>query len=255
MVKKSSVGLIGCGNIAWILAEHQNAFAIDFAYDSDAKRLHTFAETFGVAECRDIREFLSLHADIIVEAASVGAATAYLPEILSTGKNVLVMSTGALANESFRTSVLTLAKEAGVKIHIPSGAVMGLDNICVSPFSKVNVLRLKTTKPPQSLGISSPICTCIFSGKASDCIRLYPKNSNVSVSLSLAAKRDIDVELWSDPFAETITHEIFFSGVFGDAYIRVVNCPCPGNPATSYLAALSALAVLENLNNPLVIGV
>lgn len=255
MEKKSSIGLIGCGNIGRILAEHQNAFTIDFAYDSDAERLHTFAETFGVAECRNFREFVSLNADIIVEAASVAAATVYLPKILAAGKHVLVMSTGALADEAFRSSVLSLAKEAGVKIHIPSGAVMGLDNICVSQFSQGNVLRLKTTKPPQSFGVFSPVSTCIFSGKASECIRLYPKNSNVSVSLSLAAGRDIDVELWVDPSVERITHEIFFCGEFGDSYIRVVNRPCPGNPATSYLAALSALAVLENLNNPLVLGV
>lgn len=255
MEQKSSVGLIGCGNIGRILAEHQNACTIDFAYDSDTERLHAFAERFGVVECRDFREFVSLDADIIVEAASVAAARAYLPKILAAGKHVLVMSTGALADEAFRSSVLSLATEAGVKIHIPSGAVMGLDNICVSPAGRGDVLRLKTTKPPQSLGIFSPVSTCIFSGKASECIRLYPKNSNVSVSLSLAAGRDIDVELWADPFVERITHEIFLSGEFGDAYIRVGNRPCPGNPATSYLAALSALAILENLNNPLVLGV
>ncbi len=49
-------------------------------------------------------------------------------------------------------------------------------------------------------------------------------------------------------------HEIFFEGEFGEAYIRVRNVPSPDNPATSYLAALSILSLLKNLDNPLVIG-
>ena len=46
----------------------------------------------------------------------------------------------------------------------------------------------------------------------------------------------------------------FFEGEFGDAYIRIRNLPAPENPATSYLAALSVLSLLESLESPLVIG-
>lgn len=255
MDNKTLVGLIGCGNIGRILAEHQKSFTITYVYDTDPEKLRSFSEAYGIHACSTFAEFLLLESDIIVEAASVSAAEAYLPDIIRAGNNVLIMSTGALADEHFRSSISTLAREKGTQIHLPSGAVMGLDNIRISAISPVNVVKLKTTKPPRSLGLPKSTLKCVFSGKASDCIRLYPKNSNVSVSLSLAAQRDIDVELWADPLAEQITHEIFFSGAFGDAYIRVVNRPSPGNPATSYLAALSALAVLENLNNPLKIGI
>ncbi len=73
-------------------------------------------------------------------------------------------------------------------------------------------------------------------------------------SLSLACGREADVELWVDPKAEQNMHEIFFEGEFGDAYIRICNLPAPENPATSYLAALSVLSLLESLESPLVIG-
>lgn len=43
-------------------------------------------------------------------------------------------------------------------------------------------------------------------------------------------------------------------GEFGKVDIRVVNVPCPDNPATSYLAALSIITLLNDLDNPLVIG-
>ena len=37
-------------------------------------------------------------------------------------------------------------------------------------------------------------------------------------------------------------------------YIRVSNIPSPDNPATSYLAALSILTLLRDLEDPLVVG-
>jgi predicted dinucleotide-utilizing enzyme len=49
-------------------------------------------------------------------------------------------------------------------------------------------------------------------------------------------------------------HEIFFEGEFGEIYARIRNVPSPDNPATSYLAALSILSLLRNLDSPLVIG-
>ena len=41
---------------------------------------------------------------------------------------------------------------------------------------------------------------------------------------------------------------------FGETYIRVTNVPSPDNPATSYLAALSILSLLKNIDSPFVIG-
>ena len=60
--------------------------------------------------------------------------------------------------------------------------------------------------------------------------------------------------LWVDPAAAGNTHELFIEGSFGETYIRVTNVPSPDNPATSYLAALSILSLLKNLDSPLVVG-
>lgn len=64
----------------------------------------------------------------------------------------------------------------------------------------------------------------------------------------------MDVELYVDPAVDRNIHEIIVEGVFGDIYIRVNNLPSPDNPATSYLAALSILSLLTNLEEPLVVG-
>ena len=49
-------------------------------------------------------------------------------------------------------------------------------------------------------------------------------------------------------------HELFVEGDFGEAHIEVTNVPSPDNQATSYLAALSILSLLSNLDNPLIVG-
>jgi predicted dinucleotide-utilizing enzyme len=94
----------------------------------------------------------------------------------------------------------------------------------------------------------------IFSGKAHECIKAFPKNVNVSVAMGLAAGRDTDVELWVDPTVDRNMHELIIEGDFGETCIRVTNVPSPDNPATSYLAALSILTLLKNLDDPIVVG-
>jgi len=96
--------------------------------------------------------------------------------------------------------------------------------------------------------------TEVFKGLARDCIKLYPKNINVAVALGLAAGREADVELSVDPALERNVHEISVEGDFGEISIQVKNVPSPDNPATSYMAALSILTLLKNLENPLVVG-
>ena len=164
------------------------------------------------------------------------------------------MSVGALADKEFRAHLVETARSLKRKIHIPSGAVMGLDNIRIGQISRVDKFVLRTTKNPKSLSREATERTQLFSGKAHDCVRQYPKNTNVAESLSIACGRDVDVELWMDPEEDRNMHEIFFEGEFGEAYIRIRNLPSPDNPATSYLAALSILTLLKNLDNPLVIG-
>ncbi|MHC1582981.1 MAG: aspartate dehydrogenase domain-containing protein, partial [Candidatus Syntropharchaeia archaeon] len=41
---------------------------------------------------------------------------------------------------------------------------------------------------------------------------------------------------------------------FGRFYSRVENVPSPKNPKTSFLAALSAIATLKKIANPIQIG-
>ncbi|WP_319378141.1 aspartate dehydrogenase [uncultured Methanocorpusculum sp.] len=249
-----TVGLLGCGNIGHVIAKSQENFKITAVYDVVFERTEAFGREFGAVPYSDFSEFLKEPTDIVVEAASVAAATSHAESILLAGKDLVIMSVGALADISFREELIQTAREMKKKIHIPSGAIMGLDNIRVGQISSTDKFVLRTTKNPKSLSRDAEEKTCIFTGKAYDCVHQYPKNTNVAESLSIACGRVVDVELWMDPNEDRNMHEIFFEGEFGEAYIRVRNVPSPDNPATSYLAALSILSLLKNLDNPLVIG-
>jgi predicted dinucleotide-utilizing enzyme len=115
-------------------------------------------------------------------------------------------------------------------------------------------VRLRTTKSPTSLGLQLSERTLLFRGTAAECIQHYPRNINVAVALSLAADREVEVELWADPAVYRNSHEVTVTGEFGEANLASFNLPSPDNPATSYLAALSILTLLKNLGRPLQIG-
>ena len=248
------IGLLGCGNIGHIIAQHTGSFEIRAVYDQVFERAHEIAMLSGSRAYENFESFIAADIDIVVEAASVSAVKLYAAAVLSANKDLVIMSVGALADSAFRDEIKKIALESGHKVHIPSGAIFGLDNLKIGRISQFKKLLLRTTKSPSSLGIASDSRRMIFSGKANECIKAFPKNVNVSVAMSLAAGQDTDVELWVDPAVDRNVHELFVEGDFGETYVKVTNFPSPDNPATSYLAALSILSLLEDLNSPIMVG-
>jgi aspartate dehydrogenase len=164
------------------------------------------------------------------------------------------MSVGALTDPEFRERLRESARAHKRRIYVPSGAIFGLDNLKIGRISKIRKLLLRTVKSPESLGVEAKERRLIFAGKAHECIKAFPKNVNVSVAMSLAAGKDTDVELWVDPAVDRNIHEMIIEGDFGETSIRITNVQSPDNPATSYLAALSILSLLNDLDDPIVVG-
>ncbi len=65
---------------------------------------------------------------------------------------------------------------------------------------------------------------------------------------------DVRVKVAADPAIDVNRHEIEVEGDFGRIATRVENIPSPRNPRTSYLAALSAIATLKSIVQPVKIG-
>ena len=156
----------------------------------------------------------------------------------------------------FKNHLEKTAKESGAKIYLPTGAITGIDTVRASTMGEIESISLITRKPPVSLGIELEDDNekILFDGKASEAVKKFPKNINVSSTLSLASGIDVDVKIIADPKIDKNTHEIHLKGSFGELITRTSNVSSPDNPKTSMLAAFSAASLLNKLSKTIQIG-
>ena len=249
------IGILGCGNIGGIIARRKVGVEITAFFDSDSAQLDAMQGLLAHAGAHhDFEGFIRDEFEILVEAASVDALLQYGETALQRGKDLVALSVGAFADRDFRSRMEDLADSLGRKIRIPSGALFGLDNLKIGQLSSLRRLVLRTTKHPSAFGLRTRERVLLFEGSAEDCIKRYPRNVNVAGALSLAAETPVELQLWADPSVTRNNHEIETAGAFGEATISIQNLPSPDNPSTSYLAALSVITLLKNLDRPLVVG-
>lgn len=248
------IGLLGCGNIAAIIARELPSLNCVAVYDIVPEKTRELAELTGARACKSFAEFNECDFALVVEVASLEGLLLHCESILNAGKDLLALSAGAFLDAGFRENMIHLARQSGARIQIPSGAVFGLDNLQIGKLSAVDRVTLRTTKSPGALAPDATERTCLFRGSAVDAIQHFPKNINVGAALSLAADKEVEVELWVDPTATRNTHEVLVQGRFGELSMLIANNPCPDNPRTSYLAALSVMAVLSKEDEVFVVG-
>ena len=235
------IGIIGCGNIGHIISERIKIHACYDIYPEKCRCMNAKI-------CKNIEELVD-EADVIVEAASVEAVREYAKYILSRGRDMIIMSVGALADENLRKEIENTARENNAHIFLTSGAIGGVDLIKSAKMAGLDRITLKTYKSASSLGMNLTERKLVFSGKASDAIKKFPKSVNVAVLLSIVSRKDIDVEVYADPKIDSNIHVIEVSGMFGTARFEIKNKPSKNNPKTSYLAALSLLEAINSLDD------
>jgi aspartate dehydrogenase len=176
--------------------------------------------------------------------------------VLKAGKHLVVMSIGSLFDDDFRMRLVEAARKNGCKIYLPSGAVCGIDGVYAASAECLDSVTLVTTKPPSSLGVNVDKRTVIYKGSAREAVKLFPRNINVAACLSLAGIGfdATTVEIVADPVATRINHKILAHGRFGRLRAEVENMPNPKNPQSSYMASLSAIAILKRIMDPVQIG-
>lgn len=266
------IALIGCGAIGRVIAEAVTGgmvtATLECIYDVNPENSRRLAESLSPAPklCRSFDEVLTSGASLVVEAASQEAVRSYALEILRAGKNLMLMSVGALMDEDLLDSMKKAARENNVKIYIPSGAVGGLDALKAASIGKVDEVKLITTKHPRGLkdapylrrrgGLDWEEKMILYMGNSKDAVKKFPANINVSATLALSGvgPKKTMVEIVSDPEVDVNIHEVFVKGDFGSFRMMFKNLPSPDNPKTSYLAALSAIAMLKRITSPLEVG-
>ena len=206
--------------------------------------------------------------DLVVEAASQDAVKDVSLSVLQNKKDLLIMSVGALLDESIYDILSDACDHYKKTIYLPSGAIAGLDGI-KSVKDELESLSITTTKHPRSLKgakffensdinldeINSP--TVIFEGTAKEAVPLFPANINVAALLSLTGigSEKTGVKIVADPNTDKNTHHIVAEGKFGKMTFTIENYPDESNPKTSRLAILSAIETLKKYcSNDIQIG-
>lgn len=251
-------GIIGCGTIASIITDFAADGKLDidlkFFYDMDMEKAENLASQVDGTVVHDVNDMVD-DVDLIIEAASHEAVVKIVPQIVKNGKDVIIMSLGALIDSKFRNYLEKLAKKNNSRIYAPSGAVVGLDGIKAASIGEIMEVTLVTRKSPESLGISVDKETVLYEGKAKDAVRKFPMNINVAAALSIAYGKEVNVKIIADPNMNRNCHEVYVVGDFGELRTITQNEKCASNPKTSVLAAYSAVKLIKSLNKNLKIGV
>jgi aspartate dehydrogenase len=238
------VGIIGCGAIGTLIAEavERKLVVCDelILYDFDGEKAKKLKRSlrFPAVVMTSLDDMLRLKPKVIVEAASQQAARDYVERIVSADIDLIVMSTGALLNLDVQSS----------KVHVPSGAIGGLDALSSAALAGIDEVVLTSRKNPRALDLNNKEPKVVYEGTAEEAAMLYPREMNVAATLALTVKpAKVRVQVVSDPTVQRNTHEFKVKWRFGEMFLRFANDPHPENPRTSALAAWSAIRLLQEL--------
>jgi aspartate dehydrogenase len=151
---------------------------------------------------------------------------------------VIVMSVGALLDMNLDSPL----------VHVPSGAIGGIDAIASAALAGIDEISLTTRKSPHALGNGEMKEKVVFDGYAETAVQLFPREMNVAATLALTVRpKKVKVKVVSDPKVARNVHEIRVKWQHGEMLLNFENDPHPENPGTSALAAWSAINLLKDL--------
>lgn len=267
---KIKAGIIGCGAIGGVIADaivnrFKGSIALLGVSDVNESNSHALIEKLSLKTETLKQSELIKRCDLVIESASASISYEIAREALQAGKSVIVMSAGGLLGKS---DIFDIAEKSSGMLYLPSGAICGLDGLKAAMMANVKSVTLTTRKPPRGLKGAPYITekkidldsikdeTVIFEGAAGDAVRGFPQNVNVAATLSLCGlgKEKTMVRIITSPDYISNTHEVEIAGDFGRLKTVTDNLSMPANPKTSYLAALSAIAVLDGIAGKVRIG-
>ncbi|WP_209309509.1 aspartate dehydrogenase [Haloarcula amylovorans] len=271
-----TIGILGCGTIgseiAAAIADGTIDARLGAVYDRHPERATDTISAFAPSEeptLADSVTALASAVDLVVETAGHPAVAEHGKRVLDAECDLMLLSVGALVDNERRSALLAAAERTDASIHVPSGAIAGLDAIKASAVTgELEDVTLSTTKPPAGLegapyigendidlsALTEP--TTVFEGDAAAAADAFPSNINVAAALSLAGigVTETTVTIVADPAKENNVHRIEASGSAGRIETEVQNVASPTNPKTSYLAALSAIETLREMTATLRVG-
>ncbi len=271
-MKKIRIGIVGCGAIGSSLAKYiagdfKRQAKLSGVYDLDNLKSVILSGRIGNKSIvsKNLKVLIS-RSDLVIEAASAKSSFEIAAMALKAKKDIMIMSVGGIVHKF--NNLRKIAYKNSCKVYIPSGAISGIDALKAANISRVKSVMLTTTKNPSGFkgvgyirdkGINLSNLKkekVLFYGSAEDAVKYFPQNINVAAVLSLSGIgiRKTRVKIIASPEVGRNIHEIKVESSAGNIYSRTENILHPDNPKTSYLAVLSAIAVLRRILEPVAIG-
>lgn len=267
------IGIVGCGFIGTTIGAAMQQMdgieeipAVDTNYDSAVEMGSKLAKV-KLYRSEDLEGFLG-ESDLVIEAASQEAVGEIGPLVVERGKDLMILSVGALVDDDLWDTLKNSARRSGSRIYVPSGAIAGIDGIFAGSMADIECVTLTVTKPPKGLtlppsmydrsqelaNIDEPMI--MFDGTAREAVRLFPKNVNVAATIALAGIGfdRTRVKIVADPMVSRNRHKVEVRGRFGEMQVKMFNLPSTTNPRTSYMAPLSAISMIRKIISGVYIG-
>jgi aspartate dehydrogenase len=248
------IGIIGAGAIAGFVAR-ELSLRPSFDLVAHLTRTPRDGTVTRVADLPPV--------DLLVDCAGHAGLAAHGAKALAHGIDVLTLSLGALADDALSAQLADAARAGGSRLLVASGAIGALDALRAGRVGGLDRVTYTGRKPPagwrgspaeKTLDLDSLTeASTHFTGTARDAARLYPKNANVAAAVALAGAGfdATQVTLIADPSAPGNIHEIEASGTFGSLSFQITGKGFPDNPRSSALAAMSAIAAIEQSTAPI----
>ncbi|MFY9402240.1 MAG: aspartate dehydrogenase [Candidatus Omnitrophota bacterium] len=269
---KLKIGIVGCGAIGSSLATYitrnlKLSAELSGLYDLDNLKSESLAKKIGRKKVASKSlKSLVCASNLVIESASAESSFSIASVALKARKDILIMSVGGIAHKIHL--LRKIAYRNNCKVYLPSGALSGVDALKASNISRVRSVTLVTTKNPLSFKgvkyiedrkiklLNLKKKRILFCGRALDAVKYFPQNINVAAILSLSGLglRKTRVKIIASPKVKKNIHEVWVRSDAGNFYTRTENIPHPDNPKTSYLAVLSAIAVLKGILEPVSSG-
>jgi aspartate dehydrogenase len=203
--------------------------------------------------------------EVVVEAAGHEALRQYAVRTLRSGRDMLAVSVGALADDSLLSTIRNATKESNRRLLIPSGALGALDAVSAGAVGEIEEVTLIVRKAPAAwkgtaaeevAASATDVPICFYEGRALEATKAFPQNVNVLAALSLAGIGFVrtNVRMYVDPTVKHNTFELVSRGEFGELKLELRNRPYPENPKTGHLVVLSLIKAVRRLQEKIIVG-
>jgi aspartate dehydrogenase len=202
-----------------------------------------------------LSDLFDLRPQIVIEAAGHSAVHRFGADILRQGCDLLIASTGALADAKLARNLVAAARH-GTELWIASGAVAGIDGLIAARSAGLRSVTYTSLKGAEAwLGTPAQALlgenarrerVIFFSGSAREAAMHYPQNANVAATIALAGigLDRTSVELGADPHVAGPLGIIEAAGEFGHFKFEILALASATNPKTSALTGHSLVAAV-----------